>query len=73
MIDHAALARPHDPADYVVPELMVPAPATGDMLWRYGARTNRLRRLTEPPLDHPATRAAAEAASPSEPTQETNR
>lgn len=32
------------------------------MLWRYGVGTNRLVRLTEPPLDHPATRAAAEAA-----------
>lgn len=34
-----------------------------EMLWRYGASRNRLRRLTEPPLDHPATRAAAEAAA----------
>ena len=34
----------------------------GDMIWRYGRRINRLRRLTEPPFDHPATRAAAEAA-----------
>ena len=32
------------------------------MLWRYGVGTNRLVRLTAPPLDHPATRAAAEAA-----------
>ena len=37
-------------------------PANGDMIWRYGRRINRLRRLTEPPFDHPATRAAAEAA-----------
>lgn len=37
-------------------------PDNGDMIWLYGLRTNRLRRLTEPPLDHPATRAAAEAA-----------
>ena len=35
-------------------------PATGDMIWRYGLRTNRLRRLSEPPLDHPATKAAAD-------------
>ena len=37
-------------------------PDNGDMIWRYGLRKNRLRRLTKPPLDHPATRAAAEAA-----------
>lgn len=35
----------------------------GDELrWRYGPFRNKLRRLTEPPLDHPATAAAAEAA-----------
>ena len=33
-----------------------------EMLWRYGPTRNRLRRLEGPPLDHPATRAAAEAA-----------
>lgn len=33
-----------------------------EMVWRYGPFRNRLRRLTEPPLDHPATRAAHEAA-----------
>jgi len=33
-----------------------------EMIWRYGPFRNRLRRLTEPPLDHPATRAAHEAA-----------
>ncbi len=33
-----------------------------EMRWRYGPWRNRLRRLTEPPLDHPATRAAAQAA-----------
>ena len=33
-----------------------------EMIWRYGPGTNRLRRLTEPPLDHAATRAAAIAA-----------
>ena len=33
-----------------------------DLIWRYGLSKNRLRRLTEPPLDHPATRAAAQAA-----------
>ncbi|MGB1631377.1 MAG: hypothetical protein ACPHIC_10620, partial [Acidimicrobiales bacterium] len=33
-----------------------------ELIWRYGLSTNRLRRLTEPPLDHPATRAAATAA-----------
>ncbi len=32
----------------------------GDELrWRYGPFHNKLRRLTEPPLDHPATAAAA--------------
>ena len=35
----------------------------GDELrWRYGPFNNRLRRLTEPPLDHPATAATAAAA-----------
>ena len=33
-----------------------------EMVWRYGPFRNRLRRLDGPPLDHPATRAAAEAA-----------
>ena len=33
-----------------------------EMVWRYGFTRNRLRRLDRPPLDHPATRAAAEAA-----------
>ena len=33
-----------------------------EMVWRYGFGRNRLRRLTEPALDHPATKAAAEAA-----------
>ncbi len=33
-----------------------------EMVWRYGPFRNRLRRLHGPPLDHPATRAAAEAA-----------
>lgn len=33
-----------------------------EMLWRYGPSRNRLRRLDGPPMDHPATRAAAEAA-----------
>ena len=33
-----------------------------EMVWRYGPFKNRLRRLDAPPLDHPATRAAAEAA-----------
>lgn len=33
-----------------------------EMLWRYGPFRNRLRRLTKPPLEHPATRAAFEAA-----------
>lgn len=32
-----------------------------EMVWRYGVTKNRLRRLEAPPLDHPATRAAAEA------------
>jgi len=31
------------------------------MLWRYSYSRNRLRRLDGPPLDHPATRAAADA------------
>ena len=30
-----------------------------EMRWRYGPFRNKLRRLTEPPLDHPATAAAA--------------
>ncbi len=35
----------------------------GDELrWRYGPFRNKLRRLTEPPLEHPATAAAAAAA-----------
>jgi hypothetical protein len=34
-----------------------------EMRWRYGPFKNKLRRLTKPPLDHPATRAAAQAAS----------
>jgi hypothetical protein len=33
-----------------------------EMRWRYGPFKNKLRRLTEPPLDHPATKAAAEVA-----------
>ena len=32
-----------------------------EMVWRYGLSQNRLRRLDGPPLDHPATRAAADA------------
>jgi hypothetical protein len=36
----------------------------GDELrWRYGPFRNKLRRLTTPPLDHPATAAAARAAA----------
>ncbi len=36
----------------------------GDELrWRYGPFRNKLRRLTEPPLDHPATASAAKAAA----------
>lgn len=43
--------------------VMVTRRLDGDeLLWRYGPTRNRLRRLTAPPLDHPATRAAAEAA-----------
>ena len=34
-----------------------------EMRWRYGPFRNKLRRLTEPPLDHPATAAAAAAAA----------
>jgi hypothetical protein len=34
-----------------------------EMRWRYGPFTNKLRRLTEVPLDHPATAAAAAAAA----------
>lgn len=33
-----------------------------ELLWRYGPGKNRCRRLTEVPMDHPATRAAVEAA-----------
>jgi hypothetical protein len=36
-----------------------------ELRWRYGPFRNKLRRLTEVPLDHPATRAAAEAANTS--------
>lgn len=32
------------------------------MVWRYGPFRNRLRRLTKPPLGHPATKAAHDAA-----------
>ena len=35
-----------------------------ELLWRYGPFRNRLCRLTEPPIDHPATRAAAEQHTP---------
>ncbi|MEM9464687.1 MAG: hypothetical protein AAGA90_04910 [Actinomycetota bacterium] len=38
-----------------------------ELVWRYGLTKNRLHRLTEPPLDHPATRAAAEAAQEDHP------
>ena len=34
-----------------------------EMIWRYGPTRNRLRRLTAPPLDHPATRAACDLAA----------
>lgn len=34
-----------------------------EMVWRYGVSKNRLRRLEGPPLDHPATSAAARASS----------
>ena len=34
-----------------------------EMRWRYGPFRNKLRRLTEPPLDQPATAAAAAAAA----------
>ena len=34
-----------------------------EMRWRYGPFGNKLRRLTQPPLDHPATAAAAAAAA----------
>ncbi len=45
------------------PEVMVTRQLEGDELrWRYGPFDNKLRRLTEPPLDHPATAAAAAAA-----------
>ncbi|MEK9580422.1 MAG: hypothetical protein VW037_07950, partial [Acidimicrobiaceae bacterium] len=49
------------PWNTVVAVTRRPDPENGDMIWRYGRRSNRLRRLTEPPFDHPATRAAAEA------------
>lgn len=43
--------------------VMVTRRLDGDELrWRYGPFRNKLRRLTEPPLDHPATAAAAAAA-----------
>ena len=40
--------------------------STGDeavMVWRYGPWKNRLRRLSRPPLEHPATKAAHDAAN----------
>ncbi len=41
--------------------VMVTRSLDGDeMRWRYGPFRNKLRRLTEPPLDHAATAAAAE-------------
>ncbi len=44
--------------------VMVTRRLEGDeLLWRYGPFRNKLRRLTEPPLDHPATAAAAAAAA----------
>ncbi len=42
-----------------------------EMVWRYGPWRNRLRRLDSPPLDHPATRAAAEAADTATDTEDT--
>ncbi len=42
-----------------------------EMVWRYGVGTNRLRRLTEPPLDHLATRAAHDAARQTSPDEQT--
>ena len=38
--------------------------------WRYGPFKNKLRRLTVPPLDHLATKAAAEAAAETAPSGE---
>ena len=44
--------------------VMVTRRLEGDeMRWRYGPFGNKLRRLTQPPLDHPATAAAAAAAA----------
>lgn len=44
--------------------VMVTRRLEGDELrWRYGPFNNKLRRLTEPPLDHPATAAAIAAAA----------
>ncbi len=40
--------------------------STGDeavMVWRYGPWKNRLRRLSGPPLEHPATKDAHDAAN----------
>ncbi len=37
-----------------------------EMRWRYGPFRNKLRRLTEPPMDHPATAVAAVAAEAAE-------
>ena len=39
-------------------------PESSDMIWRYGRRINRLRRLTEPPFDHPATRPLPKRPAP---------
>ena len=44
--------------------VMVTRHLEGDELrWRYGPFRNKLRRLIEPPMDHPATAAAVAAAA----------
>jgi hypothetical protein len=40
------------------------------MRWRYGPFKNKLLRLIVPPLDHPATQAAAEATAETAPSGE---
>ena len=53
--------RPFDKKIVAVTRRLDPDhPDGSQMLWRYGLFTNRLRRLSEPPLDHPATKAAAD-------------
>ena len=53
----------HKLRPWAKPVVIVTRWLEGDELrWRYGPFRNKLRRLTQPPLEHPATAAAAAAA-----------